>query len=396
MNVFKRIKIGLNKIIIYIIVIFFFYFMIEDSLGIVIPLFFEEKKINIIVYGTLLAVTRVMRAILVLPISRLSLSRKFSALKLIIAADIIILLGFTNASAPIIIFVGFSILIITTSVINVILNPVLGIQAEDQIGIIFGIRDTFLYIGCFLGLLIIGKIKDLSNNTNFIWIFYCCIFVLIFIAIQKLEEEIKVGDLNDVLKENEVKEKNKGMSKSLIYYSIVVFILGIGGAYASYLPLIAVQIGIKENSIFYIFSSATVFSAILAISGGIAIDRFNKKHLFQFDIIVLIVILILYSTNSKMVFIAAIILSGLATAFDNVLNAYVFVNFSEEEVNRFWGVIGSVNLISFSLGTFLGGLIYQYNYHILFIFGIALNMLGPVLSTRLKNIEKNKEESNNV
>lgn len=390
----KKDIISLDKITLIIIIIFFCYFMIEDSLNIVIPLFFKEQKINIVLYGTLLAFTRVIRAVIVIPISFQTIYKKFTILKTILILDIIILLSFIKTSSQVIIFAGFCILIITTSVINVILNPILGAQAKGRIGIVFGIRDTFLYAGCFLGLLITGTIKDLPNGTNIIWIFYSCIFAIIFLEIHKLEEKIKDKPWIETPKEKKTNKQKKskkqivGFNKDLMYYIIVVFILGIAGAYSSYLPLIALDKGIKENSIFYIFSSSTLITAILAIVGGLAIDRFNKKKLFQLNILILIVILALFSANNKIIFISALIISGLATALDNVLNAYVFANFSENEVNRFWGIIGSVSLASFSLGTFLGGLVYELNYRYLFAFAIALNVIGLILSLKLKDVER--------
>lgn len=337
---FGKKKNKVDKITAIIIAVFFLYFMIEDSLDIVIPLFFEEKKINIIFYGTLLTVTRVIRAVIVAPVSVQSIRKKFLILKTVIAADMAILLVFIGTSSQTIIFAGFSILIITTSIINVILNPILGLYAKDRVGIIFGLRDAFLYAGCFLGLLIVGAIKNLANSTNIIWILYCCIFAMIFISICRLEKELN-GKQVEESQEAEKKEKSKKfriVNKNLIYYIAIVFILGLSGAYTSYLPLIAMDMGIKENSIFYIFSSSTFISAVLAITGGMAIDRFNKKKLFQLDIVILIVILMLYASDNKTVFVLAIIIAGLATALDNVMNAYVFVNFSEEEVNQFWGL----------------------------------------------------------
>lgn len=391
----KKDMLNLDKITVIIIIIFFSYFIIEDSLNIVIPLFFKEQKINIVLYGTLLAFTRVVRAVIVIPISFQTIYKKFTILKTILILDIIILLSFIKTSSQVIIFAGFCILIITTSVINVILNPIMGVQAKDRVGIVFGIRDTFLYAGCFLGLLITGTIKDLPNGTDIIWIFYSCIFALIFIEIYKLEKKIKNKPWIEIPKEQKpIKQKTKkrllGLNKDLIYYIIVVFILGIAGAYSSYLPLIALDKGIQENSIFYIFSSSTLITAILAIFGGLAIDKFNKKKLFQLDILILIVILALFSVNNKIIFIIALIISGLATALDNVINAYVFANFSEDEVNRFWGIIGSVSLASFSLGTFLGGLVYELNYIYLFVFAITLNVIGLILSLKLKDVEKSK------
>lgn len=393
-------KYGMDKVTIIIIASFFFYFMAEESMDIVIPLFFEEKGINIMLYGTLLAATRVIRAVIVVPISLQTLKRKFQILKLVIVLDVFVLLLFTRTSYPVIVFAGFAMLLTTTSVVNVILNPILGFEAKERVGIVFGVRDAFLYAGCFLGLLLIGSIRQFLGNMNLIWICYSMIFLIVFYCIWRLEKALPETQRKEFEIEQEEQKKEEkqadrrisakkaGFSREMLYYLGVVFLLGISGGYVNYLPLIATQTGIQENSVFYIFSSSTFLSAVLAITGGVAIDRFNKKKLFQMDILILMCLLPLYASGNRNMFILAVILAGLATAFDNVMNAYVFANFSEEEVNRFWGVIGGINLVSFSVGTFLSGMLYEWNYRYLFVFAFGINLLGLLLSMRLKDSEK--------
>ena len=393
-------KYGMDKVTIIIIAIFFFYFMAEESMDIVIPLFFEEKGINIMLYGTLLAATRVIRAVIVVPISLQTLKRKFQILKLVIVLDVFVLLLFTRTSYPVIVFAGFAMLLTTTSVVNVILNPILGFEAKERVGIVFGVRDAFLYAGCFLGLLLIGSIRQFLGNMNLIWICYSMIFLIVFYCIWRLEKALPETQRKEFEIEQEEQKKEEkqadrrisakkaGFSREMLYYLGVLFLLGISGGYANYLPLIATQNGIQENSVFYIFSSSTFLSAVLAITGGVAIDRFNKKKLFQMDILILMCLLPLYASGNRNIFILAVILAGLATAFDNVMNAYVFANFSEEEVNRFWGVIGGINLVSFSVGTFLSGMLYEWNYRYLVVFAFGINLLGLLLSMRLKDSEK--------
>lgn len=393
-------KYGMDKVTIIIIASFFFYFMAEESMDIVIPLFFEEKGINIMLYGTLLAATRVIRAVIVVPISLQTLKRKFQILKLVIVLDVFVLLLFTRTSYPVIVFAGFAMLLTTTSVVNVILNPILGFEAKERVGIVFGVRDAFLYAGCFLGLLLIGSIRQFLGNMNLIWICYSMIFLIVFYCIWRLEKALPETQRKEFEIEQEEQKKEEkqadrrisakkaGFSREMLYYLGVVFLLGISGGYANYLPLIATQNGIQENSVFYIFSSSTFLSAVLAITGGVAIDRFNKKKLFQMDILILMCLLPLYASGNRNIFILAVILAGLATAFDNVMNAYVFANFSEEEVNRFWGVIGGINLVSFSVGTFLSGMLYEWNYRYLVVFAFGINLLGLLLSMRLKDSEK--------
>lgn len=389
---FKKYFPYLTKSVVIIYIAFFLYFFVEESLGIIVPLFFEERKISIVLYGTLLSFTKIARAVVVIPISVQSTKKKMLCLKITFILDMLAFIMLINTKSIITIFVGFSCLFITTSILNVVLNPILGFSADkEHIGIVFGIRDAFLYAGCFLGLLIIGIMKTISNSTKIIWLLYCFIFGLVFFSICSLEKSFSDIDKSESEEESIVqneKIKMKGISKELSFYLVILFLLGVGGACTNFLPLVASNIGIKESGIFYIFSTSTFISSILAISGGIVLDKFNKKFLFQTDIVLFIIILIMYIIGNKWLLTVAILISGISTTFDNASNIYVFTNYSEEEVSRFWGLIGSINLISYSIGTFFCGIFYEKDYRLLFLFGIILNVMALIMSAKLKNIEK--------
>ncbi|XCP83854.1 MFS transporter [Roseburia hominis] len=391
LQVVKKYMTYINRPIIIIYVIFFLYFVVEESLGIVVPLFFDERNISIVLYGILLSFTKMARAIVVIPISLKPVESKMKCLKITLFFDMIVFVVLIYTKSPIVTFIGFSILFITTSIINVILNPLLGTKADkNHIGIIFGIRDAFLYAGCFLGLLIIGIIKTMSTNTNLVWIFYSCIFVLVLFSVCSLEKEIVDKEECCLRKSNKQEDKVtiKGTSKELIFFCSILFVLGIGGACVNFVPLVAADVGVKVSNIFYVFSTSTFISSLLSITGGITLDKFNKKLLFQVDIVLLLLLLIMYSSGNSWILTIAIIISGISSVFDNASNIYVFANYSEDEVNCFWGIIGSVNLISFSIGTFLCGMLYEINFKFVFLFGILLNIVGLTMSLKLKNIEK--------
>ncbi len=371
--------------------IFFLYFMISDSIDIVIPLYFKKLDINMGLYGGLLSFTKIMRALVIIPISLWSIKKKMNCLKIWLLVDMAVMLIFLNRLPTFIVLAGLSMIIITTSVLNVILNPLLGKEAgKEHVGKVFGIRDVFLYAGCFLGLFIVGIIKGISDSTNAIWIFYFCIFTVIYVTVSYIDKKVrKKAEDRDEEETPEKQEKGKhtGVSKELVYYLAVTFILGIGAECAEYVPLVAKDIGIQENSIFFLFSTSTVITSALAIVGGMIVDKYNKKRMFQLDIVIFIIIACMYCSSNIYIFTFAVIFGGLASILNNAANSYVFVNFTDEEVDKFWGMIGSVSLVSSSIGALLGGVAYEIGNKLPFILGIAIHVLGLLLSVRMKNTE---------
>lgn len=382
---------SINKNVPVMFAIFFLYFMISDSIDIVIPLYFKKLEINMGLYGGLLSFTKVMRALVIIPISMWSIKKKMNCLKIWLLVDMAVMLIFLNRLPTLIVLAGLSMVIITTSILNVILNPLLGKEAgKEHVGKVFGIRDVFLYAGCFLGLFIVGVIKGISDNTNVIWIFYFCIFAVIYVTVSYIDKKVrKKAEGRDEEETTEKKEKGKqtGVSKELVYYLAVTFILGIGAECAEYVPLVAKDIGIKENGIFFLFSTSTVITSALAIVGGMIVDKYNKKRMFQLDIVIFIIIACMYCSSNVYIFTFAVIFGGLASILNNAANSYVFVNFTDEEVDKFWGMIGSVSLVSSSIGALLGGVAYEIGNKLPFMLGIAINVLGLLLSVRMKNTE---------
>ena len=183
---------SMNKNVPVMFAVFFLYFMISDSIDIVIPLYFKKLDINMGLYGGLLSFTKVMRALVIIPISMWSIKKKMNCLKIWLLVDMAVMLIFLNRLPTLIVLAGLSMVIITTSVLNVILNPLLGKEAgKEHVGKVFGIRDVFLYAGCFLGLFIVGVIKGISDNTNVIWIFYFCIFAVIYVTVSYIDKKVR-------------------------------------------------------------------------------------------------------------------------------------------------------------------------------------------------------------
>ena len=112
--------------------IFFLYFMISDSIDIVIPLYFKKLDINMGLYGGLLSFTKIMRALVIIPISLWSIKKKMNCLKIWLLVDMAVMLIFLNRLPTFIVLAGLSMIIITTSVLNVILNPFLEKRQEKS------------------------------------------------------------------------------------------------------------------------------------------------------------------------------------------------------------------------------------------------------------------------
>ncbi len=138
----------INKITISINMLFFFYFMIHDSLEITMPLFFEKYKINIVYLGILISISKILRSIIIIPISNIRMDKKIKILYFVLFTNILLNVFSIILRNVYLILFYFLFFLISTSVFNVIINPILAINTpEDKLGITFGIRTYFYILG---------------------------------------------------------------------------------------------------------------------------------------------------------------------------------------------------------------------------------------------------------
>lgn len=384
-----------NNKLLYFFIAFLLYFMFFDSFEITLPLYFGSKKIDIAILGTVLALSKMIRSIIVIPISRINNKYKLKFLMGFFVIDIAFLLLLIKTTNIVLIYIAFIVLLSTTSVFNVILNPFLAsLVPKNKIGITFGVRDVFLYGGGFIGLLITGLISKYCGYTK-LFQYYILLFILLVIIVTLMQKHI-FNMFTDSEKETQeensniidTKESIKEMNKDFLLFLIASSLFTIGMMSIPYVPLYGANIGVNESSIYYLFSSSIIISSVLAIAGGLIVDRYNKKKLFIFDGLISIIIFSLFVLDNKPLFIIGVLMTGLGTLFDNTTSAYLFNTFSEKYVDKYWGVVSSVSLISASAGVAFFGLIYKLNSTLVFPIAILVTSIAIIISVKLKDVEK--------
>lgn len=400
-NNFKKTNVLINySKLQYFFYAFFIYFIYFESFEVTLPLFLNYLKIDVIFLGWILSISKVCRAIIVIPVSQIKKSDKINFLLFILFMNILFIIFMLNTKNSYIISVCSVILITTTSIFNVILNPRIGSKvSNDKIGITFAIRDIFLYFGGFTGLIISGYIIK-NYRIDAIFYFYIFLFIIlitILFIINKKEKRIQIEEKNNNYRMNiseyfgNIKKlfdfiNKKEIEENMDFknYIVVNILFTVSVMSFSYIPLYAIKMKIGESSIYYLFSSSLIISSVLSLVGGAIIDKFEKRKILVIDGLISLFIIMLFIFNIKSLFIIGIVMTGLGTLLDNANNAYIFNTFTEEFLDRKWGVISSINLIASSFGIILFGFIYKTNSNLLFPLAFIITILGIWKCRKLK------------
>lgn len=365
---------------------FFLYFMYFDSIEITLPLFFEKMSLDMTMLGSIFAVSKLIRSVIVIPISMLRKDFKFMLLTAFLFVNILLLFLIREIGNSMLIVTTFVMLLVTTSVFNVVLNPILAeIVPKNKIGLIFGMRDVFLYGGGFVGLIFTAKITR-EYGYEGIFLYYIIIFILLIISINTIKNRVIINAEKSIKESVESKDTNKRekMNTNFIMFLIVISMFTIASMSMPYIPLYGLKIGLDESNLYYLFSSSIIISSILALIGGIIIDKVNKKKLLIIDGIVSLVIFLFFMMGNPICFMIGIVLTGLGTMLDNTTSAYLVEIFSEEMVNRYWGTVSAVSLISSSIGVFMFGLIYKIRAQIVLPISFVITVFAILMCFKLK------------
>lgn len=329
------------SLIIKINILFLLFFMSYDSMTVTIPLYITNLKVGVSYYGTIMAITLIIRGLIAIPISHLEISNKFKILNFVMLINLLTLIILMLVENFILTFLGFIVFLSSVSVLNVIVNPILAsISPKDNYGISFGIRDIFLFSGSAIGLFITGIIKKFSDYQNiFLFNLILLIFIIILIFIIKRdfenlnfykEKSKSLNESNSSKQNLNIKEKlKKNLSfikndKNFIYYCIVCSLLTIATTGLTYIPLIAKEYNISEQNIYNTMSTSLIISALLSILGGKIIDKNNKKKVYLLYIFMLFVSYICLGLNNKALFLLGMFIYSLTVALDNISQVYFF------------------------------------------------------------------------
>jgi nitrate/nitrite transporter NarK len=269
---------------------------------------------------------------------------------------------------------------------------------NEKLGITFGVRDVFLYAGSGIGLVVVGSLLKKTTYSN-IFKLSILVFILMIILIKilnnivflnkKAEEKGKPENIEESICETTVKLRTFIYDRTFLYYCIFSVFISIASSALSYVPLLGKKYQIADSSIYYIFSSSIIISALLSVLSGIIIDKFDKKKLYVGYTFMYLLICVLLCINNKTLFITAVIINGIATGFANIAPTYFFNIFDERKAEKYWGLTSSVTLTTTSIANILWGFIWDIQYTYVLFSGVIFIFITFLLSFGLKNKREN-------
>jgi len=337
---------------IYIFLLFLLFFLFYDSLSFSLPFLIEESEINLKWFGFTLTIGTMLRSLISIYLSNKNEQFKF---KFLVSAIFIVLLLFYNFNYLGLIWkiLSLSLAIALATMFNILLNPfMVTFNESKKLGLLFGIRDTFLYLGSGLGLLIIGRY--FSNNYTLVLKFNSFILLIIlfflFFIFSKSKNELKEDEISKSKKED-FKYKDLLHETNLLKYLIFLSFFTISGVGGIFLPVFGNRIGINKSLLAYIFSGSIFISSFFSLAGGYLIEKLCRKKLYLIYIFSYITIYIAIITKVELFYYISLCFFTLNLIIANVLPSYFFETFD----SKYWGVVSTISLITGSLTTILVG-----------------------------------------
>jgi MFS family permease len=394
-----REKYNINKMTIMINLLFFMYFFLYDSFAITVPLYLTHIKLKAIYLGYILSISTIIRAFISAPIASVKKDKKLNILAITLLLNIVSIILVVIEFNKYATMLGFIIIYSTITVLNVIINPMIASNSpNEKLGITFGVRDVFLYAGSGIGLVVVGSLLKKTTYSN-IFKLSILVFILMIILIKilnnivflnkKAEEKGKPENIEESICETTVKLRTFIYDRTFLYYCIFSVFISIASSALSYVPLLGKKYQIADSSIYYIFSSSIIISALLSVLSGIIIDKFDKKKLYVGYTFMYLLICVLLCINNKTLFITAVIINGIATGFANIAPTYFFNIFDERKAEKYWGLTSSVTLTTTSIANILWGFIWDIQYTYVLFSGVIFIFITFLLSFGLKNKREN-------
>lgn len=341
---------------------YFLFFMVSDSMDVTMPLFFDSKGMSVAYLGILLTASRIARAILVVPVSRVKRSKKLRLVGMVLLLDATVLMVALATGSRWGIAAGFFLIVTTTSVFNVIMNPLLAATTDDsRLGITFGVRDVFLYLGGFLGVLATGQLLGLTGDYGQVFVAYVVV-LLVLAAVIRFGVAQKTG-LPGMKAQSDAKtarlHAHGRLDHRFLHYLVVNGLVVLGSTSLVYAALLGRRLGIENAGIYVLFSSHVLVAALLSVFGGMIIDRFDKKRVYVFKTGLYVLAFILLSLGSRLFFVLGVLVLGVQAALANIDSAYLFSIFRRHDTDRYWGVTSFVSLAAGSLGVLTFGYLWE-------------------------------------
>lgn len=365
---------------------YFLFFMVLDSLEVTMPLLFESRNMSIAYLGFMLTASKIARALLVIPVSRVPRSRKLKVLAVVLLVNSAALsLALATGSSPGIVVACF-LLITTTSIFNVIMNPLLAACTDQsRLGITFGVRDVFLYLGGFLGVMATGQLLRVTGDDfGGVFVAYVAVLLLLAGVLRWCLPGVNALAATAAMPDPVVPGPRciRSLDQRFIYYLLVSGLITLGSMSLVYAPLFGRQLGMDSAWIYTVFSSHILVAALLSLFGGMIIDRCDKKRVYMFTAGLYVLGFGLLSLGGPLPFVLGLLVLGGQAALANIDSAYLFSIFGGQDTDRYWGVVSLVSLVAGSLGVVGFGYLWEAGWPIFHV-SLAVMALAGLLSLRL-------------
>lgn len=408
MKTIKRFILSLSdaqkKSLLNLYVIFFVFFLISDCLDVFVPLYFVENNLSLIGLGIVQSLTLGLRFVFILILSKQKNQlRKWWLLLILIVNSSSILITVLWLSEYYFYFVMI-LLLATRSAINVVFNPAVArLVTKENLGIGFGIRDIFLNLGSCIGLLLAGWLTIYHSQNIFIMFIFIG-YIILMLLIWRFYSFYNKNN-SDKTDEQEVQEEDKKGSFKQLFLSLVKkhkpdfyyicfssCLISLGMIVLSnYMPIYGNALNINANNIYILFSSSVFVTALLSLVGGIIIDKYSKKLLYQLYILLCLISTALLLPNSKALFVISLILLSIRGVLDNIEQAYFFELNAEEDIEKLWAVLSMLNMFVSFAGPIILGYIIESSMRTALTVSITILFVALLLSFGLEQKGKTIE-----
>lgn len=327
----------LRKEYIFIYFIYFWVFFAIGALDQQIPLFFADKENGPLIYGVFLSSLSV--ASVIMPTISALLAKRFGSRTITVGYFMISVMGsfllflISNTYTIAIIFLLIN---VSQYVFNFSLGSLICFSVDNnEKAKFFAIRDVFLYGSIALGLMLSGVLANKYDIKNIISVFGFFLLIPCIMIFCGKNNRFVVGTVND---DDEGDESSgfRGIKRALknrefILMLIIYSFLSIYSAVYSYVPFLAIEVGLNYSEVLNSFAIVTVANVVIALFLSHLADSTNKKLFFIIDVgFDLIPIFIFIVTTNYYMFIIALVLTALKDVFAPITFAYKYELFTND------------------------------------------------------------------
>lgn len=356
--------------------------MISDSVDVFIPLYVRENGIPVVIYGVLQTITTILRMVVIWVMAKPQMKTKKKILLLFFLMNIVNF-GLLYGGNEYLYFYIFTMIIITRTVFNTIMNPYLArMLPNEYMGIGFGVRDVFLSLGCAVGLVISGFISgNILAFAMYIIVLLTILLILIFRTNIMETKEIHEEDEEDENNEDLDKWENvpKRLKINFILIIIIGFFISCGLEVHDYSAMIGSDIGVEVQNIYNLYSSSVIITAIFSVLGGIIIDKYDAKIMYLCYIVICFSSCVLLVFQNVYAYAFSLILLGIKGILDNVEQTYFFKIYKEYNLEKLYSANSILEMILSFATPLIFGYLYDISFVLMIMIGIACLFIAMIL-----------------